>query len=66
MTQILDPDMQDAWDELEKEADALLRVVRVGRAVIGAYRAWPEELYGEVGELQDIYFEAFKKVEHLL
>jgi hypothetical protein len=28
MTQILDPDMQDDWNEMEKDNEALLRVAR--------------------------------------
>ena len=68
MTQILDPDMQDDWDEMEAENEALLRVARAAKDVAD------DAYYSEEGGphcLVDAPFiydleEALKEVEHLL
>lgn len=71
MTQVLDPDMQDAWDELEKEHEDLLRVARAFQDVKNYYTnsAIPSD-----GVFNQPYFKdgmrhaysVLKEVEHLL
>ena len=68
MTQILDLDMQDDWNEMEKDNEALLRVARAASNI--ECPNYPDYDWANGSEEYQVrrqqLREALKEVEHLL